>query len=62
MNNLVLLWGPNEPNYDETKQCVAYTADALRLSNCEEILPYICFRNQTAEEELTECGTVDKGK
>ncbi|KAG6444125.1 lymphocyte antigen 75 [Manduca sexta] len=35
--------------------------EGLVAGSCSDALPYICYKNKTAELSMTECGTVDKG-
>ena len=34
----------------------------LKNVSCAESYPYICFRRESKDEKITECGTVDPGK
>lgn len=57
-------WGIEEPNgYGDYQKCLVYYKDGIVGSNnCLEHLPYICFRKFSKTDQLTECGTVDKGE
>lgn len=43
-------------------ECLGMTYDRISAVSCSSRLPYMCYKEDTSELFVKECGTFDKGK
>lgn len=43
-------------------RCSVLNAGSLISVECSEMYPYMCYKQENSEVQLTSCGTTDKGK
>ncbi|CAH0398085.1 unnamed protein product [Chilo suppressalis] len=55
-------WAKGEPdNLNDTERCLAILPDgSISDTKCEQVRTYMCYKEKTGDETITECGTSDK--
>ncbi|KAJ8709540.1 hypothetical protein PYW08_009544 [Mythimna loreyi] len=61
LSNILVPWSKNEPdNKDNVESCITLNGNGeLADRPCEVTRPYICYRPESSQVEVSECGTID---
>ncbi|KAJ8715434.1 hypothetical protein PYW07_009916 [Mythimna separata] len=61
LSAIKIAWAKNEPdNKDNAESCITLNGNGeLADRPCEVTRPYICYRSENRQVQVTECGTVD---
>ncbi|KAJ8709541.1 hypothetical protein PYW08_009545 [Mythimna loreyi] len=61
LSTIAVPWAENEPdNMNNTESCITLNGNGeLADRPCEVMRPYICYRAESSQVEVSECGTVD---